>query len=323
MEQFILHICGEAPFVFAINSVQVGYVERDYESIDILIDKQDFILSLYPLTQSTPQGTSISYSAKIFAKGGKLISNNDKIVVTDYGGSHFKVCASPFIIPFQSTYSPTFSAQVNDCFININKNTINISNSKTSRFYPLPINIQNIQAKEICDLTVISGATQDNKTYHLYFDKNLQAVFDGIADKIEYDGTQIVTLQNISDIARHGLVTTYKKSISGFTKNQQYAVYTQNEAVAPASNITIPWAFMEAVNIANYTLARSYLHPSLSASLQDNHIAEYFGEFLEVTPTLNNTPYDLSLVYAGNPRFVKTYHFEVNENRIVNIDCIN
>ena len=80
---------------------------------------------------------------------------------------------------------------------------------------------------------------------------------------------------------------------------------------------------MEAINIQNYTLARSYLHPSLSASLQDNHISAYFGEFLEVTPTLDGSLYDLALVYNGNPRFVKIYHFEVNANRIVNIDCIN
>lgn len=311
------------PFAFTVNSNFVGCVERNYESIDILIDRQDFIISAYPLMQDLVHGASMTYTAKIFAKGGKLISSNPQITITDYGSGHFKICASAFCVPFLSTSSPTFTTQIGENFLNINKNILNINNQKASRFYPISTTLTDIFAKELSDLTLISGKTTDNKVYHLYFDKNLQIVFESIADKIEYDGTQIVTLQNINDIARHGLVTTYKKTNSGFIKNQQYTVFTQNEAISPASNAVLPWAFMEAVNIENFSLARSYLHPSLSASLQDNHIAQYFGDFLEVTPTLDNTLYNLALVYAGNPRFVKIYHFEVNENRIVNIDCVN
>ena len=323
MEQFYLHICGEAPMVFAINSKQIGWIEREYESIDLLVEKQDFILSSYPIKTTNELGTNISFSARIHFSGGKLVSTHKNIIITDYGKNHFKICAIPFTIPFQNIETPPYYKRFDDYLLSINKNILNFNNSKNSLFYQLPCSLKDIEVKEMFDLFMLTGKTASEKTYALFLNRNLQVEFDGIADKIEYDGTQIITLQEISDIARHGLVTTYKKSNGGFSKFQQYSVYTQNEAVAPASSVAIPWAFMEAINIQNYTLARSYLHPSLSASLQDNHISAYFGEFLEVTPTLDGSLYDLALVYNGNPRFVKIYHFEVNANRIVNIDCIN
>ena len=93
--------------------------------------------------------------------------------------------------------------------------------------------------------------------------------------------------------------------------------------MAPANFRALPWAFMEAINVKNFKLARSYLHPSLSQALQDEHLGNFFGDFLEVLPCVNGEFNVLSLSYQGNPRFVKNYKFDLTENRILNIDCLD
>lgn len=319
MEQFFVHICSETPMVFAVNGHQIGFVEQEYDCINLKLD-EDFVLSCYPTTQ-TPEGYNLSFNAKICILASKLISTHNNISITDYGKGEFFINVSPLIIPYSPNASEPFYHTLNDLSFAINKNILNVSNGKNGLYYPLAHILKNISIKQNNDLIELNGQTASQKSFSLFINQNLQVQFDGLADKIEYDGNQIVTLQKIPDIARHGLVTIYKRTSNGFKKTQQYSVYTQNEPVAPACNEALPLAFMEAINIENFALARSYLHPNLSNSLQDNTIKSYFGDFIEFMPN-NNTPNEIALIYKGSPRFVKVYHFDIKDGRICDIDVL-
>ena len=321
MENYFIQITSTRPMAFSVNSKHIGVVSREYEALELEVEKEDFVLSCYPL-ESLAGEIAIPFSAQIEIVGGKIFSKNDNLLVTDFGNGHFIFEAkSPKIIK-NSVNLVQISKILDENSISIHKNALNISNNKRTLYYPLPYILSTAEIIDVGPLIFISGTTTDNKMYGLFVNKNLQIEFDGVADKIEYTDGKIITLNNVNDIARHGLVSIYTREQSGFKKSSQYSVYANNEPVPPASTEALPLAFIEAISIENFTLARSYLHPSLSASLQDEHIRAYFGDFVEVLPTLNKITSNLALVYSGNPRFVKTYHFEIKDNRIVDIDTI-
>lgn len=320
LEQFFVRICAEAPMVFSINGHQIGWIEHEYDILEIKTD-EDFILSCYPTTQ-TNDAFNLSFSAKINILAGKLVCTHPNIIITDFSRGNFLITVSPYTIPSNTVACEQFYQTLGELSFAINKNILNVSNGKNGLYYPLTQSVYEIKIAQNGDLIELSGQTTTKKSFSLFINNSMQVQFDGLADKIEYDGTQIITLQNISDIARHGLVTIYKRTQNGFKKTQQYSVYTQNEPIAPASSEALPLAFMEALNIKNYTLARSYLHPTLSTSLNETNMTAYFGDFIEATPS-TFSPYNLTLIYNGNPRFVKTYHFKIKENRIFDIDMVS
>lgn len=322
MNSYYIHLYSEIPSVFMIDGKQVGFVEYPNQSVDILIDQPSFILCIYPTTPSKDFSTAISYSAQITYKAGKLFSSNKNIIITYYGKFHFKIEAQPLLIHSQLNFNKPYYEKLDEYTFSIIKNTLFVQSKEHNFYYPLPCEINNIKIKKVTNFLVLTAQSYE-KNYILILNAYLQLQFDAIADNIEFDGNKIITLENINDIARHGLVTIFKYNNQNFVKDQQYSVYTQTEPVAPANFRALPWAFMEAINIQNFTLARSYLHPNLSQTLKDDIITAYFGDFLEVLPSIDNDYTVLSLVYSGNPRSVKNFKFEIIENRISNIDCLD
>lgn len=323
MSKLIVHLCSETPAIFMINGKQVGFVENIFQSVDISIsDISEFLLYIYPIIETNEDDVPISFSAKIDIKSNKLFSFNPNICITDYGKNHFKIEVIAIKIPSITQNITPFYQKIDEFAFSVIKNTFTAQTNSEHFNYALPYKVTPQNIKKVGNFLVFNAKTAKNQDYLLVLNKNLQLCFDGVADKIEFDGANVITLQNIKDIAQHGLVTTYKFNNYSFTKDEQYSVYTQTEPISPANNKAIAWAFMEAVNIQNFALARSYLHPNLSQSLKDEHIIAFFGDFLEVTQSFEDNEQILSLVYAGNPRFVKNYKFELVENRIFNIDTI-
>ena len=346
MEEFKIRILSEFKAVFMYNNKQIGWLESPSDTIDFLTDEENFVLSCYPITENSSKSLSLPYSAKISVTAGKMLCDCPLITITDYGNKNYVVNFTPYQLPSNINSTPPFYKMVGETIISINKGMLYASSNGTNLCYPIYLPLDDITAENEHGFTIIRGKinnsfelqskvntsntnTENNKiydenykVYNLFLNKNLQVAFEGKANKIEFDGNQIVTLNNVPDIARHGIVTAYALTENGFKKSKKYSVYTANSPTAPACIQALPLAFMEALNIENYTLARSYLHPNLSASLKNEHLRAYFGDYVEVTQTFNNTPFELSLVYNGNPRFVKTYRFDVKDNRIFNIDYV-
>ncbi len=304
--------------MYCINNHQIGFVESPNDYLSIEID-EDFILSCYPLSNSLDE-ISIPFSAKLNISANKLLCDHSNIAIIDYGARNFIVSTSSLTLPNTAQNTAPFYTTLDDTIITINKHMLNISNGKLNLSYPLNNDLFDVKATKNYDFIQILGKLANEQSYLLLLNKNLQVAFEYTADKIEFDGTKIVTLKNLQDIARHGIVSVYQQKNGAFIKDNQYSVFTQNEPISPACPQAIPQAFMEALNIENYSLARTYLHPSLSTSLKNEHLRAYFGDFIEVRQCLEQTPYNLTLVYNGNPRFTKTYHFDIRENRITNID---
>lgn len=321
MSDIFLHLHSVMPAVFCINGEQVGSIQNPTQYIALSVCQEQFILYVYPLITIHDSFCSLSYSVKINCSARKPFCDNDLITITDYGQNHFVLCADDLKVPRINSHKSHTCAS-GDCRISILNNQIFAATPRHNFTFTPNHDIIDAKLDKFNDFYALFTETAEQKNYLILLNKNLQMIFDCAADKIEILDNHIITLTKINDIARHGIVHDY--SIQGeeikLTKN--YTVYTQNSPVVPANMYAVPFAFLEAVSIKNFTLARTYLHPALSQSLSNDQMSHFFGNFIEANTTFDAPPNVLALIYPGKPRFVKKYYFELNDNRIINIDSV-
>ena len=322
MSDIYLHLYSQEACALNMNGAFLGIIDQDNQSIKIITDEDRLLLYASPIN-SQQDYIKIPYSALLKAFSNKLYTDCDNITISHLGSNHFKIDINfPQVLSQLLKSTPPINKAIDQINFNLSQSTLIVQDSNNFFSYTPPCLIEDFEAKNMANFIILQGKTSRKQNYLLILNKKMQFVFDCIADKIEFNNNQIVTLKYINDIARHGLVTIYTQSENGFKKQEQYCVYTQDEPIPPANVFAIPWAFMEALNIGNLKLARSYLHPTLSTSLKDEHISAYFGDFVEVSQSINNDLNVLTLYYKGKPRYIKNFKFELSEGRISNIDLV-
>ena len=320
MSEIFLHIHSDIPSAFCVNGEQIGFCSKPTDFISISVEKEEFVLYVYPLEQTLPHTSFISYSAKINCKNAKPLCNNSLLTITDYGQGNFVIMCNSLKINKPTT--TTFCTSLENTSLTILQNNLYLANDKNSLSFIPKTPLKDAKLTKFQEFLIIWGKTYTNKDNILITNSNLNLIFDSIADKIEIEDNHIITLQRVNDIAMHGVVNEYQLQNEQVTHLKEYTVYTQNTPISPANTFAIPYALLEAIAIGNFSLARSYLHPSLSATLQDEHLERYFDNFIEATPAFNHPLNVLALVYPGNPRFVKNFLFDIADNRVLNIDSV-
>lgn len=322
MSKICLHLSSAMPTVFCIDGQQVGCCDSPCNYIDIVVCQEQFVLYVYPVEQISKTHCSLSYSAKINCTSPKPTTNTDLITITDYGQSHYVLFANALLVPRITDNPPCFDTCDTYSLATINNN-ISVSNNQHNFHFLLKTPLKTAKMQKIGDFYAILGKNDQNLNYVMLLNQNLQLMFECWSDKIEVLENKIITLDLVHDIAQHGKVAEYSITNGNVHKEKSYFVYTQNTPSAPANQYAIPFAFLEAISLDDFSLARSYLHPTLGQTLQNNTIQHFFGDFVYATPSL--APDDLNsvaLVYPGTPQFVKKYRFEISDNLIKNIDTI-
>lgn len=323
MSNIFLHLCSTMPAVFCINGEQIGCCENPCRYLDIAVCHEKFVLMVYPVDQIAHSHCSLSYSTQINCTTPKPTANNDLITITDYGQSHYIICAKPLLVPRLNNHPPCYDT-CGACSMSIIYNNINVTSEQKNFNFSLKTPLKTAKMQKINDFYAVLGENEQNLNYILVLNKNLQLVFDCWADRIEITENQIVTLDYINDIAQHGKVNEYNFENGNITKHKSYTVYTKNTPTAPANAYAVPYAFLEAITQEDFSLAKSYLHPSLIQALSDHQIRDFFGNFVDATPAFGTDDFfTIALVYQGKPQFTKKYHFEVVSNLIKNIESID
>ncbi len=319
MSNTILHLSSIMPTAFCINGEQIGCVDNPCEYLSVSVSSEDFILYINPLEQINKYSCSLSYYVKISCRTPKPIAYNDLITITDYGHNHFVICAKPLLVPRLIEHKHCTDIY-EDCRASYIGNNIYLTNNTNAFSFVSTEPLVNLKLSKNAPYINLLAKTVSNKDYLMLFNSKLRLLFDCTADKIEIVDNHIISLTNVNDIARHGLVKDYEIKDGIVALSKSYTVYTQNTPTTPANLYAIPYAFLEAIAIKNFSLARTYLHPNLAQVLSDEAISQFFGNFVEATPTIEEPKDVLALVYEGNPRFVKKFHFDLSDNRIINID---
>ena len=124
------------------------------------------------------------------------------------------------------------------------------------------------------------GKVEDMWLYN--FEKNQLHHLSG--KKIEKIENQILISKEVHDIANHELYETYEIGESDLIKRSSKIKYFENSPQIMRNERVIPIAFLEAIQIEDFELAREYLSPELKENSSIEHFKKYFGNILNIIP---------------------------------------
>ncbi len=153
------------------------------------------------------------------------------------------------------------------------------------------------------------------------FNKETTSFFLHNCDKMKKDEHSLYLVTKNNDFIKS--YSTLTISLKDYEKNYLVAKKYAVDKLATNKNV-IPFAFMQAIKIRDFALARKYLSPSFSNSLQDEHLINFFGDFIKaVAPKVDLPPLSLSLIYKKeNLLFAKHFCFSIEDNKIIDISSI-
>jgi len=145
---------------------------------------------------------------------------------------------------------------------------------------------------------------------------------DFLADKIEVNKDIISILTKKNDMAKHATVAKYKLNANKIVKIEKYLTCLKSKSLIN-DEILIPYAFLEAIQVKNFILAREYLTESTSKALTDLHLENYFGKIYDIKQSHLDEQNILAVVYKNeHSYFAKYFKFTLINNKIDNIDEI-
>lgn len=145
-----------------------------------------------------------------------------------------------------------------------------------------------------------------NKSYYYIFD-NTGLMFKGFVKEINIKDNKLIILQD--DVSCYG-----QKRVVEFDLNsgevEKYFVFADDRKVF--KNINVLYLFLDAVKIKNYALCKEYLSTDL-CDIDEESFFDYFEDFDNYFFIEN------CCVLEKNNEVMKIIHFEVFNNKIVNI----
>lgn len=327
MSNIFLHFVADFNALVRLDETTLGTLDNPSDRLTVEVGaEQSLMLSVFPILDNTSE-PSIPFSVKLKSEKEGVTTDSNQVQITDFGHGHFEIRLVPLII------KPHLPTLVLD---RINLSDETVAELTDSGVFRLEIFVRNkrfsfelshkITQHKITEFTkdevrfvLLEGKTPKNQAYLMVL-SNFFCNLELIADFIEHTQSEITSLTHQLDIASHGVVRKYEIQGKRFALTEEYTVFLDTAPHLPTDPKTVPWAFMEALNLGNLSLARSFLEKELSSSLTDEHLKTFFGDYEEIQwNRYRESTNTLCVIYAGNPRVVQTFEFEINNNKICNI----
>lgn len=133
--------------------------------------------------------------------------------------------------------------------------------------------------------------------------------------EIEVKDNAFTVKQNFKDIAGHIITTQYKIDKEGLKRVGHEITFEKERARVVSCDKTLPYAFLEAIKVEDYSLAYSYLSESLQNSFPQEALSSYFGKiscFFHVE--------DNKFLLKNNENKILIAIFSISNGEIVDID---
>ena len=320
MEKYTVYISCKHEGEILINGIHYGCFSPPLFMITIESDEPQLSISYLPF-QPSKQKLIASQTIQLNFFNNMLISNDAFSTLTNLGAQKYLLNIIPTSLPLPIN-NPPYSKTFENLSIDIHNQIIHCTNSSNHIFYPIQYKLNNIEITKQNEVFFLFAETDENKKFALFLDNNLQILFEATSDKIEFNGKQIILLEDLNTIAKHGQVRICSLNETGIVNTDSYLVYLDKTPTPPANSLIIPTAFLEAISLNDITLARTYLHPKLNSTLNNSTITSFFGEFNSFFQISFSPKPRIGLIYEANPQFVKYFDFEITNNLISNIDSI-
>lgn len=140
------------------------------------------------------------------------------------------------------------------------------------------------------------------------------------AKNVKIEENKIEIIEDLFSHSGHGKKTNILLQEGRVVVEGDELLYLNHNPEKISSIKVVPFAFFESVKLKDFNLAKSYLSSGLRASLSDDVLQEYFGDFEEVVP--NNYSSDVGLVVsvlAKTACKVFSFSFEGGKIRDINL----
>lgn len=156
-------------------------------------------------------------------------------------------------------------------------------------------------------------AKTENLDYLLLFNKKNNNIYEFCAENIEIKENKLIINQIKNNFARHAITLEYELN-ENFKELSRKLYYTEKKPKITKNSKIIPYAFLEAIEIEDYNLARLYLSKKLNDRIDNKHLKAYFGDIGRVTDYKG----DIAVIDSRNE--VKIFKFEIIDDLITKIE---
>ena len=328
----IVCFCGESrQKIIVDNYEKIILSEDDCLILDITNKSEIIVKSDVLFSDDEP---NISYAILLKIDGNNIEFYNSHIKIVKYPNNYYKIYLKKLFIEKNNSENIIASNNILDCDIKIfDTYPQKITFVKNSKIYEKILKF-NINEEQLYQLDYIHNWLGEVTMFeaYKYLDNNKKeccVIFNTIGeilletsnDKIEINENYITTLDALNDISNHGYVCVYKLEKNKINLEKNYTVYLNNIPKKPANDYAIIWAYLEALNIGNLKLARTFLSDELNNLLSDENIVGYFGDYCEMDKNWINDNQNIVWVIRNN-KMAYGYIFEIEQQKIYNIDTI-
>lgn len=309
MSKFYTHLKSEIPATIYANGEYVGVCNKQ-NSLDLEVTTNNVYFNVSPV------GNYYPYTIHIFNHNRCVDTTNNSLIVPYYNNnydiylSHIKIQENRPTTTLYNGSVGNFSVSILNSIqtlinIYINNNLIYSDNIKL---------LNKVTVEQLFENLIIKGLTTDDEYYVLILDKLGNVIHSGYFDNIEETNNVFTGFSNIYDMAKHGHICEI--NLQNVKDVKDYFVVKENLKLCSTAEL-IPQAFLEALKVKNFTLAKSYLANPLS-NASNNHFDAYFGPIQAIYYNCYNNSNPINYtVYNGEYKF---YNFVVKDNKICDIE---
>lgn len=316
MENYF-HLCSNVLTLFNINDKLKIAQKSPEECINFCCDEVDFFIECTAIETKAPY-SPITLFVKII--NGQVLCTNNTVRVYKLKPNHFKLCIALQKTLIYSQKRLLSTQSFDDLSLFIFDGTIQcivLKNSENSSTLYLNEKVTEPRFFVFGKYYALL-AKREKQDYLNIFNNFGETIFEIWEDEIEITKNQIITLQKLYDIAKHGYVCKYTNKNGKIELAEHYPAYLNKTPCYVKNKKVVGLAFLEALNIKNLKLARHYLSNELNNLLLDEQLEKYFGDYIEFEPNfLNNA--DNSIIFYYENNLCKLYKFVIEENKIIDI----
>lgn len=190
----------------------------------------------------------------------------------------FYISALPYI---KKEIIETITTNNKTCKIYISEQEISFETDKIKKSFELQISFDTYSIDTSTNLILLKLSGKEEYLWVFNIETTDLRVLSG--SKIEKINSEIFVSKTINSICKHDLYEVYELKDGNLIKNSEKLKSNFLENSIKNPNV-IPYAFLEAVKLNDFDLARSYLTDSLSKSATNEHLKSYFKNIQKILP---------------------------------------
>lgn len=264
------------------------------ENQNLTLDSKPNRLAVYPIGKTARPSFEIDFD-KNQSPFYRIVEKDEKLLVFLLDG-----------IFAQNIKVYSLSCNEKNCQIEISKNAVTFVCSGNKKVLSLPEAITDSTAKSIHHIAFAKVKTAEQEYVFAYNTKNYHSkIIKGEDIELTSDGFVVTSSAHGYQFAKEEYVIT-REGLK--IKDRTFSALS-----LPNFEKTLSFRFLNAVKLGDYNSALSMLAPSLTESVTQSSLHEYFGNLSYIFPLDENTCFAIS----NNQNII--YSFIVSNNKITEI----